>query len=184
MDGCRLRSGRLNITFQDLIDTLIPRRRHGPSFATTLLHSLGHITCSNSLCSAPASLQAIRTHWPAILYIKCGTNADSSNPLPRQNLVLSIRSSSDQSTPVQYQLVGCIRYHRKSEDDGTAARHFTMRIQRNGRVYAYDGMHRNGEMIDIGPSSLFVDEDLKAVGWVYSRTSTHFVRSICFVGTI
>lgn len=95
--------------------------------------------------------------------------------------MLSIHSSSDQFIPVQYQLVGCIRYHRNAEDDGTAARHFTMRIQRHGRVYAYDGMHRNGEMIDIGPSSLFVDEDLKAVGWVYSRTSMNFVRCVYFV---
>lgn len=174
LDGCRTILQRKHLTFQDLLNHLIPRRSQGTSYGTTLLHTLDTKSCTKRRCLNMMQLQSIRTSWPAILQIAPGTNAQPSRPLPMQSMLLNITHSD--GPPVEYELLGCIRYHGSNPTEGTAARHYTLHVLRNGRVYSYDGMQNSGRLVEVGPSSVFRDADPLAHTWMYVRTSDTVVR--------
>lgn len=176
-DGCRTLLNRTYLNFQDLFDHFIPRRKFGSSYATTLLHTLETTPCTKRRCSHIMQLQSIRTSWPAILQIAPGTNAQPSRPLPRHSMRLKITHSD--APPVEYELLGCIRYHGATPTDGTAPRHYTAHVLHQGRVYSYDGMRNSGRLEEVGSSSVFREHDPLAYTWMYVRTSDIGVRFQC-----
>lgn len=178
IEACKSRSSRANgmVTYSDIFSSIIPRRSEGPSWGTTVLHTLPPIPCKEKHCKEAMVLHSIRTSWPAVLQIG---PPDYAVAFPDQShidatTVISISSSSREA--VQYKLVGCIRFHRTSEEDGTAANHFTCRFLHNTHAYVYNDMLHSGELKEIGGQDIFLENDRLATTLMYVRTSTASVR--------